>query len=123
MEKIKLFLVSDKGKDLMVVFIVILVGIASFGLGRLSNKDPDSGLKIEYPTSMSGASVNALPGPKNEPKTLFEGEKSFFASSRGSKYYPANCEAGKSIKMENRVYFTSADEAEQAGYTKSSSCR
>ncbi len=47
MEKIKQFLESDKRKDILVVIIVILVGLGSFELGRLS-KNTSSGVKIEY---------------------------------------------------------------------------
>ena len=47
----------------------------------------------------------------------------YFASKNGHKYYSAGCSAGKSIKQENRIYFSSAPEAEKAGYTSSSSCQ
>ena len=59
MEKIKLFLKdfleSEKGKDILVIIIIILVGLGSFELGRLSKSD-SSGLKIEYP----GQEANAV---------------------------------------------------------------
>jgi hypothetical protein len=48
MEKIKQFILSEKGKDVLMVLIVILVGLASFELGRLSKEDSGSGVKIEY---------------------------------------------------------------------------
>jgi hypothetical protein len=48
MEKIKHFIESEKGKDIFVVLIVILVGLGSFELGRLSKENSSSGLKIEY---------------------------------------------------------------------------
>ena len=38
-EKIKQFWVSEKGKDLLIVIIVILVGLGSFELGRLSKEN------------------------------------------------------------------------------------
>ena len=46
MEKIKQFIESDKGKDILIVLIVILVGLASFELGRLSNEGSNQGIKI-----------------------------------------------------------------------------
>ncbi|MFZ2072803.1 MAG: hypothetical protein WA101_01975 [Minisyncoccia bacterium] len=50
------------------------------------------------------------------------GSKKYFASNRGQKYYSIGCSAGKTIKQENRIYFSTPSEAEQAGYTISSSC-
>ncbi len=129
MEKIKQFLESEKGKDILIVLIVILVGLASFGLGRLS-KDTNNGIKIEQ---LGGGSVtnqgkgllndqlgSNVISAQNSPNTS---EKVFFASSRGSKYYGVSCSAGKNIKVENRIYFNSASEAEGKGYTLASSCQ
>ena len=48
MEKIKQFIESEKGKDVMVILIVVLVGLASFELGRLSKESNSGGIKIEY---------------------------------------------------------------------------
>ena len=89
MEKIKLFinncLKSEKGKDILVVLIVILVGLGCFETNSKA--------------------------------------KNFFASNRGSKYYSLGCAGGKSIILENRIYFATKEEAERAGYQLSSSCQ
>ena len=132
MEKIKDFLDSEQGKDLLLVSIVLLVGLGSFELGRLSAQNRQGGLKIEYPgpdspkdanmtqsgnrtdtSSSSASAINSI---------VSESGKNFFASKKGKKYYTASCSAGKTIKQENRVYFTTGEEAEAAGYTLSSSC-
>ena len=55
MEKIKQFTESDKGKDILVIVIIILVGLGSFELGRLSKNSSSSGIKIEYPSQESNA--------------------------------------------------------------------
>ncbi len=126
MEKIKHFINSEKGKDIMIVLIVILVGLGSFELGRLSKENSSSGLKIEYkgtnvPQSLYNQPASSISA--NVPKeTTGLKEKSFFASNRGSKYYSIGCSAGKTIKQENRVYFATGEEAEASGYTLSSSC-
>ena len=108
---------SEKGKDILIVFIVILVGLGSFELGRLSKESASEGLKIEYPSQNSNQEANIVSAVNNAPG------KNFFASSRGSKYYPITCSAGKTIRIENRVYFTTKAEAEKAGYELSSSCK
>lgn len=134
MEKIKQFYESEKGKDLMIILIIIFIGLSSFILGRLSKENAQDGIKIKYldqEANVLGSlePVNALvnSNTRNDTNTPQNSLKSnggaYFASNRGSKYYPVNCSAGKTIKVENRVYFNSSSEAENAGYTLSSSCQ
>jgi len=125
MEKIKAFVASDKGKDILTVLIVVLVGLGSFELGRLSKESDSSGIKIEYPNqeaNVLGADTNQVVTKSNQLGGSQVG-KAYFASSRGQKYYSIGCSGGKTIKQENRIYFTTAAEAERAGYELSSTCR
>jgi hypothetical protein len=134
MEKIKSTikncLESEKGKDILIVIIVILVGLGSFELGRLSKENGSSGIKIlpaqagEHSSQNSGQDTNLAPPDNSAPATTVSVStgKNFFASSRGSKYYSLGCSGGKTIKQENRVYFATGEEAQAAGYTLSSSC-
>ena len=126
MEKIKSFSESEKGKDILIVMIVILVGLGSFELGRLSKESGSGGIKIEYPSQNSevqnaNQEANAVSSVAPIANSNPSG-KTFFASSRGSKYYTTSCAAGKTIKQENRIYFSTGEEAVAAGYTLSSSC-
>ena len=124
MEKIKQFILSEKGKDILTVIIVILVGLGSFELGRLSKESSSSGIKIDYAdqngqnTSQTGSVVFSAPTDA----TNDSAGKNYFASSRGSKYYSVSCAAGKTIKEENKIWFRTGEEAKQAGYTLSSGC-
>lgn len=132
MQKIKLFIESDKGKDVLIIIIVILVGICSFYLGRLSKESTTDGIKIEYTGQEASVLGSVSPlktnnsqislNPSIAEKTNNNGQGSYFASNRGKKYYSTGCSAGKSIKQENRIYFQTSTEAEKAGYTPSSSC-
>ena len=127
---IKFWIESDKGKDILVIVIIILVGLGSFELGRLSKNNTSSGIKIEYPSqeantigSLDQNGVN-LPSNLNTPQNYQKStSENFFASSRGTKYYSISCSAGKTIKQENRIYFATSTEAEKAGYVLSSACR
>lgn len=126
MKKIKQFIDSDKGKDILTVLIVILVGLGSFQLGRLSKENTQTDLKIDFKgqeaspiASKSTKSTNFSPKPKT---TQNSSSGEFFASNRGSKYYPKNCSAGKNIAEENKIYFSSAEDAEKAGYQLSTAC-
>ncbi len=132
MEKIKSkitnYIESEKGKDILIVIIVILLGLGSFELGRLSKEDNSSGVKIEYPnqdnnnntdtTLSQSAQINKNPAISTNDSI----NKAFFASSKGSKYYTISCSAGKTIKQENRIYFATSEEAENAGYQLSGGC-
>ena len=40
----------------------------------------------------------------------------FVASRRGTRYYPVSSSQGERIAVQNRVYFATAQEAEEAGY-------
>ena len=124
---------NDKGKDILVIIIIILVGLGSFELGRLSKNSPNGGLKIEYEGqeanvvgSLEAKNINLSDLSLNS-NTLQKSEKStsgnFFASNRGSKYYSISCSAGKTIKEANRIYFNTGGEAEKAGFELSSSCK
>ena len=128
MEKIKLitnWIESEKGKDILTVIIVVLVGLGSFELGRLSKENSSSGIKIEYPNQQKANVFSAIESYSSllqNTKTENSAGKNFFASNRGSKYYSLGCSAGKTIKQENRVYFATGEDAQKAGYALSSSC-
>ena len=126
---VKTFLESEKGKDIMTIAIVILVGISSFFLGRLSNQTSSNGLKIENIGLQASAIGAIVPNndqislnPSISEKTNNDSRGSYFASKKGKKYYSTGCSAGKTIKQENRIYFSTTIEAEKAGFTLSSSC-
>ncbi|MEJ0002200.1 MAG: hypothetical protein WDN09_03450 [bacterium] len=139
MSKFKKFLDSEKGKNFFIILIVILVGTGSFGLGRLSKDESMAGITVTYPEQTGNvlgasdtipASAQAtLEAPKITPKasttvgSTSAAGKPFFASKIGHKYYSIGCSGGKTIKQENRIYFSTATEAEAAGFTKSTSCK
>ena len=139
MEKIKSFIddkiLSEKGKDILIILIVLLVGLGSFMLGRLSNKAQNGQFKVENSSNQANA-LNGLENAQNSQNELNIAQKStsntdinnsnksgnFFASSRGKKYYPIGCSAGNTIKESNKIYFATREETQNAGYELSSSC-
>jgi len=125
MQKIKRFVESDKGKDILTVLIVILVGLGSFELGRLSKGDKSGSIKVEYTDEYASPTQNQPAGVIYTQNGTSEvnSSKNFFASSRGSKYYPVDCSAGQSIVESNKVWFATREAAETAGYELSGSCR
>ena len=119
--------------DLVIIIVIILVALISFGLGRLSslreNKTP---ITIDPSTSFDSAQDKSL-GVKNltnaagegTPATsaTAQGEKILVASKNGSKYYYQWCSGVSRIKEENKVWFASKEEAEKAGYTPAANCK
>ena len=100
MEKIKRFLNSEQGKDIMIVLIVILVGLGSFELGRLSKGGSNSGIKVQYQAgSVPEAVNNAISAiSSNTDNSTTSATKTFFASSKGTKYYSISCSGGIALK-------------------------
>ncbi|MFZ1019895.1 MAG: hypothetical protein WAN61_02810 [Minisyncoccia bacterium] len=140
MEKIKSFIQSEKGKDILTIVIVILTGLGCFELGRLSVENSPLDAKISPPdssqttidtTNQAANAISTQPTASALPTKIQNSNpaglpaqtgKNFFASSRGKKYYPINCSAGKNIKPENKIYFATGEAAGRAGYTLSSAC-
>lgn len=94
----------------LIIILIILVGLASFGLGRMSVKGNQSAEEVEFV-------VPTL----SKIDTSFSG-LNYIASINGTKYYPRGCKAVNRIKVENRVYFKSGSDAQKSGYGYSSSC-
>jgi len=131
LQKIKLFLTeSERREKTLIIGIIFLVGIASFGLGRLSafdaQKEP---VKIE----MNGNLTPEVPQVKisgTEKKEAVLGaeielKKGGFvvASKNGNKYHFPWCSGGKRILEENKIYFESTEEARAAGYEPAGNCK
>jgi len=91
--------------------IVILVGIVSFGLGRLSALED-----VRPPVSILSAPTEAKPLGRY-PGGLF------VASRSGSVYYYPWCSGAGNIALAKQVWFENAEAAKQAGYTPSKSCK
>lgn len=120
LDKIKSKISIDKS-TIMYLFIIVGVGISSFGLGRMSvinartqYKDSESFLKTTY--LQKDTSENTL-----SPEIIKE--KVFVASKNGKMYYTVGCSGAKRIKQENQVWFSSKTDAEKAGYTLSTTCK
>jgi micrococcal nuclease len=102
-----------------VSFIIIMVGLSSFYLGKHSSSSQIlSKEMIEIESNSQEATTTQA---KGVPKGAEKGQ--FMASKTGKRYYPLWCAAGQRIAEKNRVYFASAIEAEKTGLTKASNCK
>lgn len=115
-------------RELFLGIIVILVGTASFGLGRLSSQEiAKSPVRILYP----GGEGVAAEGRGNQTASVAGAATSVsrdssgmvVASSRGTKYHFPWCPGAKSISEKNKITFESPAAAESAGYTLAANCQ
>lgn len=109
-EKFKPFLASDA---LFTALLIIMVGVVSFGLGRHSALDENM---ASNKAEVIGVQINGA-----EAKVLSVGRE-VIASKSGTKYHLLNCSGAKSIKEENKLYFSSEELAKSAGYLPAANC-
>ena len=119
-------------EEIAIALIIVLVGTASFGLGRLSlgqgSKGPVSIVNKLQSESNAG---NIVKNSKNSnnlaavsvTETAGEVSSQVVASKNGTAYYFLNCSGISRIKEENKVYFETPKEAEIAGYKKAANCK
>lgn len=127
MDKIK----GQMGIDsttLICLLVVVLVGLSSFGLGRLSV----SNIGNDYISELNNINTSIVKeeiGNRVEAESSLNNEddkpreRMYVASKNGKLYYGATCTGAKRISLKNEVWFASSIEAEKAGYELSSSCK
>ena len=112
------------------ISLVLLVSLASFGLGRLTIYEER---RVPVEIKFSQAQSNILQAPS---ETAFEtGEVrgvstagtevggEVVASKTGKKYHYPWCAGAKQISDKNKITFASAEEARKAGYTPAANCK
>jgi hypothetical protein len=122
LEKLKSLILND---HIFFGFLVILVGVGSFALGRVSVKEsvPEKAVVrvAEQPASVNTA-VSESEVMKVEKSPAVAGEQILVASKSGTKYHLETCPGSKQIKEANKIFFSSKEEAEAAGYKPAANC-
>jgi hypothetical protein len=119
------------------LILVVLVGVAAFGLGRASLEQPASlTAATESDTVRQSGATQTAKKPESlkaeqqgetiesaleEPASTTPGQ--YVASKSGTKYHLPWCGGAKQIKEENKVWFQTKEEAEWAGYTPAANCK
>jgi len=112
-------------RDIFIVIFFIVSVIISFNLGRISEKEERT--RITYERSLSPQKT--LTEIKKDTPATTKGvsqadfEKNIWGSRSGTKFYYAWCSGASRIKEENRVYYTSKEEAMLSGRTIASGCK
>ncbi len=111
----------DIQDDISIVVLIILVGLSSFGLGRLSSLE-----KEQPPIVVEKTATAALAGDTTPMITRVGGAPNqkglVFASKSGTKYYYPWCSGAARVKEENRKWFPSVALAKAAGLTPAANC-
>ncbi len=95
-------------RDILIISILILVALLSFGLGYLAGKDTANG--------QGSLSVTT------SPLVLTTNDTVVVASKSGTRYYLGWCAGAERIAEENKVWFAGADLALASGYTPAANC-
>lgn len=128
-ENVPDILQSRKAFDAIVVLVLVLVALASFGLGRLSVAvvaEGSAGVLLcseGLPVTEDGreGTANALGALGVDGTESERGD--YVASKNGSVYHLPWCSGAQRMKEENKVYFVSKAEAEAAGYRPAKNCK
>jgi len=126
-KKVKSWAAANKF-DLSTALLIFLVGLGSFGLGRLSairtEKQPititNQGLGSgNYDKEKGLAAIGADPNSKVITPDL---RGKYVASKSGTSYHFSWCPGAKQIKEGNKIWFQTKVEAEARGYKPAGNC-
>src|SRR3989344_907619 len=93
------------------IAIVLLLGLASFGLGRLS--------ALEQAKPVVSIKESVIEG---EPRAMHVGGL-LVASRRGSAYHYPWCPGAATIAESNKIWYSIEDAALRAGYAPAKNCK
>lgn len=118
-KNIKSFL-SENKNDIFLAGSFFLIAVISFGLGRLSfmmeNRTEKMPVRVEENGAVLGlAGKQGVEGQGNE-ALLYLGSKN------GTVYHLPSCSGAKRIAEENKIWFSSKEEAEGLGYRPAKNC-
>lgn len=106
-------------RDVFALCAIMLAGTGGYAFGRLDPLNPaPRAVEIrvgERAFATSTPAVAAVYGVKSAGK--------YVASRNGTKYYLPTCSGAKSISEANKIWFSTKEEAEKAGYAPSAACK
>ncbi len=100
--------------DIILTISIVLISLIVFGVGLLINSSQDRGeIIIKNPSASVTETII------NSDESVKQGM--FVGSLNSNKYHWPDCSFAKRIADENKVWFSSEQEAQDAGYIKCSS--
>ena len=114
--------------DLFTALVIFLIGMAGFGLGRLSavwpEKKPIQIINNQLSTTNSEEEKEKTPS-SSSPASLSDAisQRRYVASKSGTAYHFPWCPGALRIKEENKIWFETKEEAEKKGYKPAGNCQ
>ena len=102
---------NDYRNDAFIAALVALFVFGAFGLVRATAPMPEKGPLTIEPLPIAAQLSNEI-----------ETTEALVASKNGTKYYLTTCNGANRIKEENKIYFTSVQEAQENGYEPAANC-
>ncbi len=127
----KIKTIPDISKDIFIIMVILFVSLGGFALGRLSSleekrhdelriigqKTLDKGVLSVTDEAVGVGNSEIITPESSAIKGVFVGAKS------GKVYYFPWCAGVKRIHDENKVWFSSKEDAEAKGYRPSVNCK
>ena len=116
-----------ENRDLFPAVLIVVVGVVSFGLGRLDR--PAADVAVPFGSMRPTVPLPKLPVVESMEQGDESGQKavtaagSYVASKNSNKYHLPWCSGAARITEENKIWFSSKEEAEAAGYTPAGNCK
>jgi hypothetical protein len=112
----------DVKEDVFIILAIILIGLAGFGLGKLSALEKGRETVTIKPTTLT-ATATTINSASTSAMIAGENAKSMLvASKNGTKYYFPWCSGVSKINESNKVWFDSYESAQKAGLTAAANC-
>lgn len=114
-------------ETLVIACLLVLVAVASFGLGRWSvSGDTQAAVAV---TPVSRADLHVTPSTptateldSGQPTAPQVDSQDLVASRNGTKYHRQDCPGAKQITDANKLFFATVEEAAASGYTPAANC-
>ncbi|MEX0930874.1 MAG: hypothetical protein WDZ68_01135, partial [Candidatus Paceibacterota bacterium] len=103
-----------KDDTLFFAILIVLIATTSFGLGRASINP------VAQNTQAAG--IIMTESEVVEEKVVTDTEQRLVGSKNSDKYHLPHCPGASRIKDENKVWFSSEDEARSMGYIPAANC-
>jgi len=114
----------DIKEDIFIVISIILIGLAGFGLGKLSALEKSRGAVEIKPVSVAVPTETIVQNQSAAVMVATEGAKGLLVASKsGAKYHFPWCAGASQIAEKNKIWFDSYEAAQKAGYTAASNCK
>ncbi len=116
-------------RDVYIVLLILFVGGASFGLGRLSQTNTEERPMVRIENAFTEPVYDEAAGETTQEAGVVEQPiesvktGSFVGSKNSDKYHFPWCPGAQRIKEENKVWFADREAAEAAGYTPAANCK